>query len=318
MALERLEARLLNPSGGDPGLYVDLVGLRQALLIDIGDNRLGAAELLRIRDLFVSHAHVDHWIGFDRLVRVWLGKERELCVFGPPGMADRVRHRLHGYVWNLTFDAHLHLTVHELHGDGFEVTGFSLEDRFATARPLGRVPGGGVARRGPGYRVEYAELDHRTPCLAWAVVRSPRYSFDPDRLAEAGLQPGPHLAELKARFLAGEDPDRAAALGSFQPERRIAVVSDTCFSQEVVDAVRRLAAGADPLYCEATYPDELADKAAAVHHLTGGQCGALARAAGARRVVPIHLSRRFAHDPGAILADVERGRSGEVDWLSRL
>ena len=318
MALERLEPRLTNPRGGDPGLYVELVGLRRALLIDIGENRLSAAELLRARELFVSHAHVDHWIGFDRLVRTWLGKERELAVWGPPGMADRVRHRLHGYVWNLTFEEHVRIHVHELSGDGFDVFEFTLGDRFERPRPRGRVPGDGVARRGADYTVEYAELDHRTPCLGWAVVRPPRFSFDPARLAAEGVQPGPHLAELKRRFLAGEEPEQAAALGEFAPARRIAYVSDTTFSREVVETVTRLAAGADPLYCEATYPDDLADKAASVHHLTGGQCGSLARAAGAKRVVPIHLSRRFAHEPGPILADVERGRTGEVDWLARL
>jgi len=318
MGLEKLEPRLTNPRGGDPGLYVDLVGLGRSLLLDLGESRLSAAELLRARDLFVSHTHVDHWIGFDRLVRNWLGQHRELRVYGPEDMVDRVRHRLHGYTWNLTFDDHVRIVVHEHAGDTFRRVEFSLEDRFQRARPLPSAPADGVVRRDEGFVVEYAHLDHGTPCLGYALVQEPRYSFDPDRLAEAGISPGPHLAELKAAFLVGEEPDEAARLGHFVPERRIAYVTDTVFSAAVVEAVVALARGADLLYCEATYPDSLADKALAHHHLTGGQCGALARAAGARRLVATHMSRRFGHDPGEILADVESGRSGEVDWLARL
>lgn len=320
MGLERLEPRLLNPQGGDPGLYVELTGLGRALLLDLGENPLSAAELLRARDLFVSHAHVDHWIGFDRLVRTCLGQERTLRVFGPEGMADRVGHRLHGYTWNLTFDVHVRIVVHELvpESEAFEVTEYSLEDRFSRPRPRGRAAADGVALRDAGFSVEYASLDHGTPCLGYAVVQPPRYSFDPARLEAAGVAPGPHLSEQKAAFLRGEDPEEAARLGRFLPEVRIAYVTDTVFSPAVVEEVRRLARDADVLYCEATYPDSLAQKAAEHHHLTGGQCGALARAAGARSLVVTHISRRYGSDPGEVLDDVERGRSGEVDWLSRL
>ena len=66
---------------------------------------------------------------------------------------------------------------------------------------------------------------------------------------------------------------------------------------------------ADRLYCEATYPDRLAAKAAVVCHLTGGQAGTLARAAGARELIPFHFSRRWGNDPQPILADLERGFS---------
>jgi ribonuclease Z len=149
-------------------------------------------------------------------------------------------------------------------------------------------------------------------------VEDDRYRFDPERLAAQGVAPGRRLADMKVRFLAGEDRAQAEALGTFIPGRRIAYVTDTGFSTKSVEAVRRLAAGADVLYCEATYPDADAAKAEGVRHLTGGQCGAMARAAEAQRLVPFHFSRRYAHDPAELLADVERGRSGERDWLGEL
>lgn len=320
MGLERVDDRLINPAGeGDPGLYLDLVGLKDALMFDIGDNALPVSDLMRVQALFVSHTHIDHWIGFDRLLRCLLGTERTVHVYGPAGMADYVRSRIHGYVWNLTFDAHLKFIVHELDGDAFKVVEHSLEDRFRTVRDHGRSePHGGVAHRGDGWRVEFAELDHSTPCLGWAFVEEDRYRFDPARLAAAGMTPGPELAEIKARFVAGEDALRAGTLGEFSRGRRITYVTDTGFSQKSIDAVRRIGKDADVLYCEATYPDDDLDKARAVRHLTGGQCGAFAKACGAERLVPFHFSRRYAADPTQILADVEQGRLGRRDWLGGL
>lgn len=320
MGLERVDERLINPPGaGDPGLYLDLRGLKDALMFDIGDNPLSNSDLVRVRALFISHTHIDHWIGFDRLLRCLLGTERTVHVFGPPGMADYVRGRVQGYVWNLTFEAHLTFIVHELDGDAFQVVKYSLEDRFREGHDLGRSePHGGVAHRGDGWRVEFAELDHSTTCLGWAFVEEDKYRFDPARLAAVGLTPGPELAELKARFIAGQDVLRASALGDFARGRRIAYVTDTGFSQKSIDAVRRLADKADVLYCEATYPDGDLDKARAVRHLTGGQCGALAKASEAQRLVPFHFSRRYAADPTEILADVEAGRTGKRDWLGDL
>ncbi len=320
MSLEHIDDKLINPPGdGDPGLYLDLVGLREAAMFDIGDNALPVSDLVKVRTLFVSHTHIDHWIGFDRLLRCLLGAERTVHIYGPPGMGDFVRCRIHGYIWNLSFEDHLRLIVHELDGDAFEVVELSVEDRFRSVRDHGRSePHRGIAHRGDGWRVEFAELDHSTPCLGWALVEEDKYRFDQARLAAAGLTPGPELAAMKTRFVGGEDALLAGTLGEFSRGRRIAYVTDTGFSPKSIEAVRTLAKDADVMYCEATYPDDDLDKARAVRHLTGGQCGALSRTAGVERLVPFHFSRRYAQDPAQILADVEQGRTGRRDWLGGL
>lgn len=93
---------LVNDPFGDPGLYVDLVFERRALLFDLGDlGRLAPRKLLRVSDVFVTHRHMDHFAGFDQLLRLLLGREKVINVYGLTGLIDAVEHKLRAYSWNL-------------------------------------------------------------------------------------------------------------------------------------------------------------------------------------------------------------------------
>ena len=72
-----LHPRLVNGRFGDPALFVGMLHRKGALLFDIGDLApLSARDLLRVTHVFVSHAHIDHFIGFDALLRVAVGREK--------------------------------------------------------------------------------------------------------------------------------------------------------------------------------------------------------------------------------------------------
>ena len=66
--------KLVNHPFGDPGLYVAFRYQGRAMQFDLGriDRQPGPA-LLRVTHVFVSHTHMDHFIGFDSIVRVCLG-----------------------------------------------------------------------------------------------------------------------------------------------------------------------------------------------------------------------------------------------------
>ncbi|WP_205520612.1 MBL fold metallo-hydrolase [Propylenella binzhouense] len=89
---------LVNGRTGDPALYVDFQFERRAVLLDIGDiQALEPRRLLRVSDVFISHGHIDHLIGFDRLLRVLVGRPAHIRIHGPAGIADRIGHKLAGY-----------------------------------------------------------------------------------------------------------------------------------------------------------------------------------------------------------------------------
>lgn len=86
------QLRLLNGVFGDPGLFVRLRWERRALLLDLGDlTTQPPGELLKVTDIFVSHTHIDHFIGFDHLLRIVLGRGQTIRLFGPPGIIANVK-----------------------------------------------------------------------------------------------------------------------------------------------------------------------------------------------------------------------------------
>ena len=59
------------------------------MLFDLGLNyHLAPRKLLEITDVVVSHAHMDHFIGFDHLLRLRLRDDRPLRFFGPACTSD--------------------------------------------------------------------------------------------------------------------------------------------------------------------------------------------------------------------------------------
>ncbi|WP_051908151.1 MBL fold metallo-hydrolase [Sphingobium herbicidovorans] len=77
---------------------------------------------------------MDHFIGFDRLLRVHVGREKEIVIVGPAGIAAAVGHKLHAYRWDLVdrYATDLAFYVIEVHAaDRLDALRFRLKTRFA-------------------------------------------------------------------------------------------------------------------------------------------------------------------------------------------
>src|SRR5689334_10096502 len=248
--------RLLNGQTGDPALLVSLRWQGRALLVDLGRiDRTPAAVMLPIEAVFVSHAHMDHFMGFDQLLRLFLARDTTLRLYGPEGIADCVAGKLAGYTWNLTDEYGFVLEVTEIGADAMTSWRFPARRRFAR-EPLGAPrPFSGVVVADPVFTVEAARLDHRITSLAWAVRERMHLNVRPDALAAAGLPPGPWLNALKQAVRAGapDDTPIEVARGDRRPLRevreafltvtpgqKVAYVVDALFSPSNAAAVVRL------------------------------------------------------------------------------
>lgn len=319
---DAFDCRLVNDPFEDPALYVKLRYRRRALLFDLGAlQNLATRELLQVSDVFVSHTHIDHFIGFDHLLRCSLNREEELRIFGPLGIAENVRGKLAGYTWNLIRDYPLRLRVVEVQETRKRSVAFAAARAFA-AEELGSEPCDGTLLEEPGLVVRAAILDHKIPCLAFSLEEPRRYNIRKDALRAMGLTGGPWLDELK-RMLRERAPDSARlampregggelefTLAAWRERlvvesrgQKIAYAVDHLFSPENSARLIALAAAADLFFCEASFAEADAARAAERYHLTAAQAGKIARAAGVRRFVPFHFSLRYKSEPNRLLEE---------------
>jgi len=330
--------RLVNDVFSDPVLFVDFRFRRRALLLDLGDiDALANRALLRVSQVFVSHTHMDHFYGFDRLLRVTLARRKRLDLYGPPGFAEQLAHRLQGYTWNLVDNYAEDMVVHGWEWDGAHLrqTSFSMKARFRPIDERRHPCSDGVLLSEPGLTVRAALLDHGIPVLAFAVEEGRHVNVWKSRLAARGLPTGPWLRTLKEAVLADLPDDtpievpvasgavRRLPLGALRrevlrvvPGMRLAYVVDCRYHEDNARRIVALARDADYLFIEAPFGADEAHLAAAKAHLTAAQAGTLARRAGAKRVIPIHFSRRHEREPGRLYEEVAEAAGPAVACLS--
>ena len=139
---------LVNGRYGDPTVYVETLFEKRSLLFDLGElTLLSPRRIRRIDQVFVSHAHIDHFVGFDHLLRLLVGHEKSVQLFGPSGFAKRVFHKLQAYRWNLveTYPSDLVFVVSELETENsISTTRFHLRKAFAAEPSVSRKTFAGV------------------------------------------------------------------------------------------------------------------------------------------------------------------------------
>ncbi|GAA4604538.1 ribonuclease Z [Actinoallomurus liliacearum] len=155
------------------------------------------------------------------------------------------------------------------------------------------IAGGEVRIDLPGapFTLTARRLSHGVESYGYRIEEPDGVTMLPERLAAHGVT-GPLVGTLQREGAVTAPSGRTVTLEECavpRPGQKAAFVMDT----RVCDAIAPLAAGADLLVIESTFLDADARLADEYGHLTAAQAGAIAAAAGVRRLVLTHFSERY-------------------------
>ncbi len=243
---------LLLRAGGERILFDCGEGTQQQLLRSVGLPDLGA--------VFVTHFHLDHWLGLLGMVKTFdlRGREKPLSIYGPPGLA-----RLFGGLRPV-----------------IGRTGYPLE--LVELEPHAEIRFG-------SFLISPFPVKHRVEAYGYAFVEDERPGrFDVDTARALGVREGPDFGRLqRGETVGGVTPEQV--MGETRHGRRIVISGDTAPCQ----AVEVFAHGADVLVHEATFMEDERDRARETGHSTAHQAAEIARDAGVRLLALTHLSTRY-------------------------
>jgi ribonuclease BN (tRNA processing enzyme) len=318
------EVSLLSSPFDDPSAYISLLHHERGMLVDLGESwRLPTRLHHQLSDIFVTHAHVDHFAGFVDVLRRRV-HVRETCrVWGPRGTARRVEAMIDAFTWDRLDERGPRFEICEFHGD--ELQRFQVEAGMSALEATGVEPCDGALIDEPRFRVEATILDHGTDSLAFRFEETQHFDVRSDRL-EPPFDPGPWLGELKRLAAMGADQDvltmrdrsthNVGELRSHllleRPGQALVYASDLADTADNRRRLTELARDVDLLICEAYFAERDRDKAERSKHLTTTACAEIAADAGVGKLLPFHFSARYGHEPRLIYDELRSGFDGVI------
>ena len=305
--MPRLELNILGCGSAKPtGRHLpscQVLNVRDNLImIDCGEGAQMAMarqrlKFSRLRHIFISHLHGDHW-------------------FGLPGLLSTMA--LHEMTGRLTIHifadgARLLREVAKYAGGD---TPYQLDFNIIGTQPARIYEDNAIT-------VDTIKLNHRVPAVGFVVREKPKLRhIQPDATLALGV---PHWAMNSLRqgqdyvTLEGVVVPNAQLTTDADPSVSYAYCSDTRPSPHVVEAIE----GVDWLYHEATYGDECQKQAHARYHSTAREAAQVAREAGVKHLILGHYSSRYddetplLREAQEVFADTRLAREGlVVDLLS--
>ena len=313
----------------DPLMFINIRPNGRGFLFDCGQLHHLAKRVLRSVDaVFVSHAHMDHLMGFDHLLRHVLVAPRTITVYGPHGIADRIGSKLAGYDWNLVEPTWCTIEVHEVNPGTIEQCQFAGSRGFKAQHTGSRARLDRTLLQTRHMTVEAEICDHKLPVLIFRVTESSPFLLDRDKLGQERLLPGPWLRELARRFHSGswqegpleiwreeggqakvdriDDPEELyLRIRRSSPPASIGYISDIGMTPDNLERIRGLMHGVTLLVSECTFLTEEKAKARISSHLCAADLNALVRQIRPAMLLPMHLSKSYLGDTQRLYAELD-------------
>lgn len=273
---------LPTPGRGMPSLMIQREGER--MLFDCGEGTqrqmmCARTGFMDISSIYLTHFHADHTLGVPGLLQTmgFQGRTEPLDIFGPKYTPE--------YCGALEALGYLKT--------GFEVRGHELK------------PGDIVERK--GYVIEAFRTFHSVPSLGYALREYPRPGrFNKQKALDMGVPEGPLFSKLhrgESVIVGGKEIRGEDMVGAPRQGRKVVYSGDTMPSESFIPYLK----DADVWISEATFSDDMADKAAETLHSTAGEVARVAALAGVKKLILTHLSSRYVQDPSPLLECAKKG-----------
>ena len=321
--------RMVNPPFGDPGLFVPFCFEKQAVIFDLGDiSPLSTRDILKISHCFISHTHMDHFIGLDLMLRFMLGREKKLYLFGPEGFLENLEGKLAGYSWDLVenYDNPFSLQATEVHPAHLLTRNYICQNRFQSSGKTKKQAFNGMLLDKPSFSVSSVILDHSLPCLGFVMKEAIHINIKKTEVEKLGLNVGPWLNDFKNALFeqkpqdslfdvivdAEKDRRQSFRLGDLTekiakitPGQKIAYITDVQYNDKNMEKIIPFINGSDHLFIEAAFSEKHKEIAYAKNHLTARQAGEIAGKAGVGRFTIFHFSPRYSDNEKLLQKEAE-------------
>lgn len=242
-------------------------------LIDCGEGtqlqlRKYKLRMQNISHVFISHLHGDHYFGLIGFISSMhlMGREKELHVHGPAQLKEIIYVQLEASKTELCYP----LFFHDYDVDKPELI---YENKDLTVHTI--------------------PLNHSLPCCGFLFKEKQK----PRRMRKEKIEeyniPAESVPDIKAggHFITkdGKQIPHKVLTRSAQKCRSFAFCSDTTYYEKIIPQIK----GVDILYHEATFLDELKDRAKQTMHSTAKEAATIAKKAQVGRLIIGHYSQRY-------------------------
>jgi ribonuclease Z len=241
---------------------------KQFLIAKLGFNRE-----MRI---LISHMHADHILGIPGILHSmsFMGRSRDLEIYGPPGICEFVKCTTETVKFRPMFP----IRTVEVHA--------------------------GTIARTDSYAIKAAWADHSVPCLAYSLTENDKPGrFHPAKARELGVPKGPLWKTLQMGKPVKVGRKRIDASRVVDPPRKglkITYGVDTRPCERVIE----LASGSDLLIHDGMFSSDASERAREYGHSTVVEAAKIAKRSHSRNLALTHFSAIYA-DTSQLLAEAK-------------
>lgn len=265
-------------------------------------------EYQNTRAIFISHMHIDHFIGWDQIMRHQVGIQRTVSICGPRGIAKQIQAKIKAYTWNLIEENAITYEIREIVAEQLVQVYLLQPKDWALVRQADILSS--EIYQEPNFKVQFTILDHKTDSIAYRFDEQDTIKID---LNGSGFQGGAWIQTLKNAF-AQSTPEVSLKIGqqvykagdlfhllSIKKGNALGVIMDHAANSSNHQKIGQLFSHCDTVFIESFFQAADIELAKAHFHSYSTASGQLMRAIGVKKAIPMHFSRKYTEEDIQVL-----------------